>query len=152
MNKTFQDFNGNEIEDVAEYVKNFTGDAEEFEVYVGTDSQVYNGHTKFVTAVCMYNGDRGAHVIYHRKNIHRDERELFNRLWEETEATMEVAGHLVEHLGHSSVITHFDINPSEEYGSNVAHKAAVGLAESAGFRFSVKPEAWAASCAADHLN
>ena len=46
MNRTFQDFNGNEIEDVAQYVKDFTGDAEEMEVYVGTDSQVYNGHTK----------------------------------------------------------------------------------------------------------
>ena len=152
MNCFFKQKTAYEIEDVAKYVKDFTGDAEEFEVYVGTDSQVYNGHTKFVTAICMYDGDRGAHIIYHRENIHRHERALFNRLWEEAEAPMEVAGHLTEHLGHSRVITHFDINPSEEYGSNVAHKATVGLAESAGFRFSVKPEAWAASCAADHLN
>lgn len=150
--RTFQDFNGNKIEDAAEYVKNYTEDAEEFEVYVGTDSQVYNGHTKFVTAICMYNGDRGAHVIYHKNNVYRDERELFNRLWEEAEATMEVAGILSTELGTSQVITHFDINPDEKHRSNVAHKAATGLAESAGYRFSVKPDAWAATCAADHLN
>ena len=152
MNRQFQNFDGEQIDDVADYVRDYTGDDSEFEVYVGTDSQVYSDHTKFVTAICMYDGDRGAHVIYHSDKIYRSERELFNRLWEEAQATMEVAGRLSERLGHSRVITHFDINPSEKFRSNVAHKAAVGLAESAGFRFSVKPEAWAATCAADHLN
>lgn len=152
MEKTFQKFGGEKIENPIEYVKEFTEDSEEFEVVVGTDSQVYSNYTKFVTTICMYDGDRGAHVIYHSNNIYRSERELFNRLWEETEATMEVAGHLSSELGTARVVTHFDINPSDEYRSNVAHKAAVGLAESAGFSFNVKPEAWAASCAADHLN
>lgn len=152
MKKTFQKFNGEKINDPISYVKKYTGDAEEFEIFVGTDSQVYSGHTKFVTAICMYDGDRGAHVIYHSEKVHRTEHELFNRLWKEAEETIDVAGHLGAELGTSKIITHFDINPSPEYDSNVTHKAAVGLAESAGFSFSVKPEAWAATCAADHLN
>jgi predicted RNase H-related nuclease YkuK (DUF458 family) len=152
MDRTFQKFDGEKINNAVSYVKKYTQDSEEFEVVVGTDSQVYSGHTKFVTAICMYDGDCGAHVIYHSNNVHRDERELFNRLWEEAEATIEVAGHLSAELGTAHVVTHFDINPSEEYRSNVAHKAAVGMAESAGYAFNVKPEAWAATCAADHLN
>mgnify|MGYP000541811501 CR=1 FL=1 len=152
MDKNFRKLNGNDIPDAVEYVKNHTEDAEEFEVYVGTDSQVYRDYTKFVTAICMYNGDRGAHVIYSSNKVYREEQELFNRLWEEAEATIEVAGHLSAELGTSRVVTHFDINPSEKYRSNVTHKAAVGLAESAGFEFDVKPKAWAATCAADRFN
>ena len=152
MDRTFQKLNGNEIADPVEYVKDHTGDSEEFKIYVGTDSQVYHDYTKFVTAICMYNGDRGAHVIYSPEKVYRNERELFDRLWEEAEATITVAGHLSAELGTSQVITHFDINPSDKYRSNVTHKAAVGLAESAGFQFDVKPCAWAASCAADRFN
>jgi len=152
MEKDFQDFDGNKIPNVVDYVKQYTGDDSDFEIYVGTDSQVYGNYTKFVTAICMYDGDRGAHVIYHPNKIYRDERELFNRLWEEAQMTMEIAGQLTEKLGRSQVITHFDVNPSDKYRSNVVHKATVGLAESGGFRFSVKPNAWAATCAADHLN
>ena len=152
MKRQFQNFNGDEIDDVAEYVREYTKGNSDFEVCVGTDSQVYASHTKFVTAICMYDGDRGAHVIYHSERMYRDERELFNRLWEEAEATMEVAGKLSERLGRNRIVMHFDINPSEQYRSNIAHKAAVGLAESTGFDFNVKPEAWAATCAADHLN
>jgi predicted RNase H-related nuclease YkuK (DUF458 family) len=149
--RKFQDFDGNEIDDIVSYVKEYTS-GDDFEVFVGTDSQVYSDHTKYVTAVCMYNGDRGAHVVYSRDRIYRDERELFNRLWEEAEATINVAGELSEEIGIGNVVMHFDINPSEEYRSNIAHEAAVGLAKSSGFSFDVKPRAWAASCAADHLN
>lgn len=150
MDRSFQKFDGNQVGNPVEYVRDYIND--DSEVYVGTDSQVYADHTKFVTAICMYDGDRGAHVIYHSNKTYRDERELFNRLWEEAEVTMDVAGALSREIGISKVVMHFDINPSEEYRSNVAHEAAIGLAKSAGFSFDVKPEAWAATCAADHLN
>lgn len=150
MNRTFQNFDGGVVENPIKYVKDYIN--QNSEVFVGTDSQVYADHTTYVTAVCMYDGDRGAHVIYSRNKVYRDERELFNRLWEEAEATITVAGELSEEIGIRKVVMHFDINPDEQYRSNVAHDAAVGLAKSAGFSFNVKPEAWAATCAADHLN
>ena len=152
MDRTFQKFGGEKINDPVEYVKDYTGGSDDFEIVIGTDSQVYSNYTKFVTAICMYDGDRGAHVIYHSNNVHREERDLFNRLWEEAQTTIDVAGALSSEVGTSRVVTHFDINPSEEHRSNVAHRAAVGMAESAGYSFNVKPDAWAATCAADRLN
>jgi len=150
MDRMFQRFDGRKIKTPTRYVKDYI--SEESDVFVGTDSQVYTGHTKFVTAVCMYDGDRGAHVIYDSEKVYRSEQQLFNRLWKEAESTLEVAGSLGEEIGIKNVVMHFDINPSEEYGSHVAHEAAVGLAKSSGFSFNMKPKAWAATCAADHLN
>lgn len=151
--RTFQDFEGREVEDLAghieEYIEESDGDTD---VYVGTDSQVHSSYTRYVTVVCLHDNQYGgAHVIYHSRNAHRPEKELFNRLWEEVVATVEVANRIRQETN-IEVKTHFDINPSEEYRSHVTYKAARGFAENAGFPFRVKPEAWAATCAADRLN
>jgi len=151
--RIFRDFDGREVEDlgkhVEEFIQNTDGDTD---VYVGTDSQVHSSYTRYVTVVCLHDSQYGgAHVVYHGHNIHRPEKDLFNRLWEEVVATVEVANR-IRNETHIDVNTHFDINPREQYRSHVTYKAARGFAESAGFDFCVKPEAWAATCAADRLN
>jgi len=155
MERSFVDFNGDKIEDVEEYVDDFIDHAEgEVNVYVGTDSQVHSNYTRYVTVVVMHTDDRGgAHVVYHKNDEYRKEKEIFNRLWQEVVATVEVANNLRANSSTvDNIITHFDINPDERHKSHVTYKAARGFAENAGFPFYTKPNSWAATCAADRLN
>lgn len=154
MERSFLDFNGNLIDDVESYVNDFICDAdEEVGVYVGTDSQVHSNFTRYVTVVALHTDKRGgAHVVYHKNDEHRKEKNIFNRLWQEVVATIEVADNLRMNSDATDIITHFDINPSERHKSHVTYKAARGFAENAGFPFLTKPDSWAATCAADKLN
>lgn len=151
--REFQDFDGKKVDDLASHIEQFVMEGDgDTDVYVGTDSQVHSNYTRYVTVVCMHDSQYGgAHVVYHGNNIYRQEKELFNRLWEEVVATVEVANRIRQEAN-IDVNTHFDINPNDQYRSHVTYKAARGFAENAGFNFCVKPEAWAATCAADRLN
>lgn len=154
MDRSFSDFDGNTIESVEDYVDEFIENYDEdVGIYVGTDSQVHSDFTRYVTVVVMHTERRGgAHVVYHKHDAHRKEKDIFNRLWEEVVATIEVANNLRMNSDASEIITHFDINPKEQYKSHVTYKAARGFAENAGFPFYTKPDSWAATCAADKLN
>lgn len=154
MNRSFFDFDGNLIEDVESYVDGFIEDTDEdVNVYVGTDSQVHSDFTRYVTVVVMHTNRRGgAHVVYHKRDAYRSEKDIFNRLWEEVVATVEVANNLRMNSEADNIVTHFDINPNEKHKSHVTYKAARGFAENAGFPFYTKPDSWAATCAADRLN
>jgi predicted RNase H-related nuclease YkuK (DUF458 family) len=52
----------------------------------------------------------------------------------------------------AGVEIHLDVNPDEEYGSSCAVKAAAGyILGTCGIQPKIKPEAWAASYAADRM-
>jgi hypothetical protein len=147
--RKFVDFDRNNISDVAKYVKGYVSENEGCQVYVGGDSQVHRSFVRYVTAVCLYVPGSGAHLVYEsvKKPLKAD---LFSRLWEEVVNVVDVAAYIRDNTG-LEVRTHFDINPDDSYGSHVVYRAAMGYAKGAGFPFKVKPEAWAATCAADHL-
>ena len=167
---------GTIIEDVAQYVKDYFAEKnrigkgfDEFEIFIGTDSQrVRRGRlTLYASVICLYTVGKGAHIIYAktkrndiaptaRKNKRGAKRPadggLFYRLQWEVEYSMQVANYLNRNnvfaeCGIGQI--HFDIAINPEFDSNIAYTYAVGYAKSAGYNARTKPEAIAASYAAD---
>ena len=44
-----------------------------------------------------------------------------------------------------------DVNPNKRWGSHAAYQEVVGWVQGSGYRYFTKPNAWAASSAADLL-
>lgn len=149
--ENFKDFDGRKIEDVANYVRSHINGIDECRILVGSDSQVYRTYTTYAVAICMYNVGNGAHIIYSREKDEGIEKDLASRLWGEVERTINVADYLRTRVIGVEIDTHFDVNPSDQFASNIIYKAAIGYANGAGFNFNVKPNSFAATCAADKL-
>lgn len=132
-------------------------------VSIGTDSQkAEKGTYKFATVILIKTSEdlggvvvgRGGLIIsstyYH--SFKQTNKELVNeRMVFEVSKSVEVAYSLAPLLDLYEIPLeiHADINPDPEHESNKALQQAVGYILGMGYEFKVKPDAWAASSAAD---
>jgi predicted RNase H-related nuclease YkuK (DUF458 family) len=126
------------------------------EVIIACDSQQVGQSTEYVTVVVIHRPTKGGRVFFCRERIPRV-RELGERLWKEVWRSTELAMELTStpDLGsqypiHVSAI-HIDANVDPKHKSSKYVEELVGLVMGQGFRAVVKPEAYAASHAADHV-
>ncbi len=66
-------------------------------MYIGTDSQVYGGIVRYVTAVVYRYGNNGAHYIYQGNEVPRM-KDDFLRLYNEGANTLEVAQYIYDEI------------------------------------------------------
>ena len=140
-------------------------------VSIGTDSQKIKGTLyKFATVVLISTSEdlgggvivgRGGMIIaatYNHDFMKKDadgkkrDKELVNeRMVFEVGKSIEVATEIAELLDVYEIPLeiHADINPNPKHDSNKALQSAVGYILGMGYEFKIKPEAWAASTAAD---
>ena len=135
-------------------------------VFVGTDSQTASrGSYKFATVVIIRkfksednrftgNGE-GAMLLsttYYNTFKLRNKEAVNERMVFEVGKSVEVAYELAPLLDLYDIPleVHADINPNPMFESNKALQQAVGYILGMGYNFKVKPEAFAASYAADH--
>ncbi len=140
-------------------------------VSIGTDSQKIKGTLyKFATVILISTTeDLGGNVIvgrggmiiaatYNHDFMKKDvdgrkrDKELVNeRMVFEVGKSIEVATEIAELLDVYEIPLeiHADINPNPKHDSNKALQSAVGYILGMGYEFKIKPEAWAASTAAD---
>lgn len=125
------------------------------EVTIASDSQQRGQHTEYVTVVTLIRPGKGGRVLFSRELIARV-RELRERLWKETWRSTELAMEITEtpDIGDRMEIPvhaiHIDANVDPKHKSSKYVEELVGLVVGQGFHAVVKPEAWAASHAADH--
>ena len=172
----FKKFNGDVIEDLAVYLKSYfaQGVGGEYEIYVGCDSlPPKKKQTTYVTVVCIRNIGRGVHILYRKdrdtnvkpirskKETAKDmDASIKQRLQKEVQLSIEVA----DYLRSKGILTyrdkgnnvkslhidiHLDINPDATQKSNKVFDYAIGYVQAMGFAFTTKPNAWAATYAAD---
>lgn len=144
-----------------EAVKSFIRESsKETIIYIGCDSERMRKRRKgtkmvrFTVAVVLHmDGKHGARVfggIDYEEVIDSVKNKPFNRLWKEAERVVSLYEELKDVLDGREFELHIDINPIKGTGSNVAHDAAVGyILGVTGIKPKVKPEAFAASKAAD---
>jgi len=148
------------INDLAEYLKAYMVDGNDriqYKLYIGCDSQVNNRHTVFSVVVgihkIMDGIGRGVHIIHTRETEpkHSDDRGgIFKRLWGEVERIVETAIYLQDSgFNVDDIGTHVDANVKEEFASNMIYDSAMGWLRGMGFDVKGKPEAWAATYAAN---
>lgn len=132
-------------------------------VSVGTDSQKSGKSYKFATVILITTSeDLGGGVIVGRGGMivaatyfhefKQTSKELVNeRMVFEVGKSVEVAYEIAPLLDLYDIKMeiHADINPDPKHESNKALQQAVGYILGMGYEFKVKPDAWAASNAAD---
>jgi predicted RNase H-related nuclease YkuK (DUF458 family) len=126
------------------------------ELHIGCDSQQVEKLTEYVTVVVIHRLGKGGRVFYSREKVPRI-RELRERLWKEVWRSTELAMELTStpDIGDVEPIAvcaiHIDANVDPKHKSSKYVEELVGLVMGQGFHAMVKPEAWAASHAADHV-
>ena len=149
--KKFQNKDGVKIENVSEYVKNWLIQNNNSDIYIGCDSQETNNRITYVTTICLYEKGRGAHVIYRKEyeqKATRGKTNMHTRLWNEVTKSIEVADMLKDL--EKRITVHVDYNSKQNEKSNQLYEAGIGYAKSMGYDAVGKPDAWAASSAADN--
>lgn len=128
----------------------------ESEVIIACDSQQVGQSTEYVTVVVVHRPTKGGRVFFCRERIPRV-RELRERLFKEAWRSTTLAMELTSQPDIGSVFPinvsaiHIDANVDPKHKSSKYVQELVSLVMGQGFRAVVKPEAFAASHAADHV-
>lgn len=144
-----------DINEVAAYVKNLSP---ETRIYLGCDSErvKVNGvwYADYILAVVVHiNGNNGCkvfgEVVRERDYDQKQNRPRF-RLMTEVYKASEMYLKLAEVLVGKEIEVHLDINPNEMHGSSCVINEAIGyIRGTCNVIPLVKPQAWAATHAAD---
>ena len=131
-------------------------------IFLGADSQrrkkkMVQYATSFIIHYHDENGiGKGAKIFADVNYINTKDTNLakpFNRMMKEVELITELYNRLEDTLIEKEFEIHIDVNPQRGTGSNVAYDAAKWtIAGVIGVEPICKPEAWAASCAADRYS
>lgn len=149
----FRTRDGIVIEDISNYVKEWTTKHPDSEVYVGCDSQEVGQKINYVTTICMYEFGRGAHVVHCKEVINKPPKldpvaNMHPKLWAEVTRSVEAAD-LLKGIN-KKITVHVDYNSKQSEKSNQLYDAGIGYAKSRGYDAVGKPTAWAATSAADN--
>jgi len=139
------------VRDIAGEIEGIVGEADVL-VHVGTDSKTQGGRTDYVTAIAITQrglGGRGARIVYRRER-HRTVQSLADRLFRETDLSIQVALGLSQRLMQDLVV-HVDANQDVRHRSARFVQALSGMVVGYGFQVRVKPNAWCASRVADYV-
>ena len=147
-----------DLDEVKEYILN---SSESTCVYIGADSERYRGkhdewYADYTVAVVIHiDGARGC-KIFGNVNTERDYDKRHDRpsyrLMNEVYKASAMYMDLFDVIGNRHCEVHLDINPDEMHGSSCVIQQATGYIRGmCGFAPKVKPEAFAASYAADRL-
>lgn len=135
------------IESLQGYVDAYKIKYPDVRIKVGTDSKQSGTKTAYVTVVCFERPSKGVHYIY-KKEYRERVKDIFTRLFKEAEYSIEVVDYL---SGRENVAIHLDYSGSKTDKSSNAQKAVTQWLKSAGYIIESKPDAYAASHAADRV-
>jgi predicted RNase H-related nuclease YkuK (DUF458 family) len=125
-------------------------------IYIGADSIRYkkNGNwwAKYAIVIVLHQDSKRGCKLFHSYVDMQDFGSIKQRLLNEVMYAIEATYAVVDDVESRHLELHIDINPSPRHKSNVALKEALGWVKgSLGIDAVIKPNAWAATHAADHL-
>ena len=138
---------GRAVGDIDQYVAEAAADGRT--VHIGTDSLQTGKTTQFVTVVAVLTPHKGGRAAYCREIVARIT-SLRQRLLQEVWLSVAL-GMKISDLVKGDLTIHVDANPSEKHMSSKYIQELTGLVVGQGFKVEVKPDAWAATHAADHI-
>jgi predicted RNase H-related nuclease YkuK (DUF458 family) len=150
MDRSFKKM-GSHIEvELGSYSQEMVAKHSGVKIYVGSDSQNYSNKTLYATTVVFRFENNGAHVIYHREATPLV-KDMWTRLWGELQRSIDVAGYLKFECDVPIEQIDLDLNSDPEFLSNKVFQAAVGYAQSMGYKAKTKPDLLMATWAANVL-
>lgn len=147
-------FTQKELEEIKTYLNETSDDSK---IYLGCDSSKFRSSGKWyarytVVLVVHIDNSKGCKIFgYNEKELDFD---LYNkprmRLMNEVYKVTELYLLLADELERFHTEIHLDVNPKEQFASSAVVKQAVGYVLGVcNIKPKIKPEAFAASCAAD---
>ncbi len=150
MNRVFRKMGNHSKVELGDYAKEMVKKHPRMKIFVGSDSQNYSKKTLYATTVVFRFENNGAHVIYHKESTDLVT-DMWTRLWGELQRSIDVAGYLKFECGVEIEQIDLDLNSDPEYPSNKVFQAAVGYAQSMGYKAKTKPDLLVATWAANVL-
>lgn len=136
------------FDEIRQYILTTT---ESSSIYVGCDSRVVGHSTIFVSVIVIHiNSSNGCKIFYQKDKINRN-MTLRERLMKEVDYAVLTALSIIDVIGNRKLEVHLDINPNENYKSNIIVKEAVGYVLAQGLKPVLKPFSIAAYCIADYI-
>ena len=108
----------------------------------------HHKQTRYITVIAYRFGNRGVHYILKKSEVPQI-KDLWTRLWKETEMSIDVAEWIRERLNVKAEID-MDYNEDENFKSNKLVNATRGWANSLGYKVNIKPHGQIATRAADY--
>ena len=143
----FRDIQGNKIDPII-HTQKILKNNPMVNIHIGTDSQSFARRTNYITVIAYRYGNRGVHYILSKKG-YPEIKDLWTRLWKETEMSLDVAEWIKKALNIRAEID-MDYNENENFKSNKLVNAARGWANSLGYKVNIKPLGQIATRAADY--
>jgi predicted RNase H-related nuclease YkuK (DUF458 family) len=124
-------------------------------IYIGCDSKVFksNGRwfAKYTTVIVIHRDSCHGAKVFHYSEVQPDFKNIVVRMVNEAQQAINVFEAISDVIGDRHVEIHLDINASPQHKSNQAAQQAMGyVLGMTGLKPKIKPEAFAASYAADH--
>lgn len=135
------------VPDILQFVKEASAAGQA--VHIGTDSLQTGRFTQFVTVVAVLTPSKGGRAAYSREVVPRItslRERLLKEVWRSVDLGMQLTG-----LVPGDLTVHIDANPVVKHRSSQYVQELVGLVVGQGFAAKIKPDAWCASHAADHI-
>jgi hypothetical protein len=131
----------------------------ESSVYIGCDSKRFKRrgiwYARYMTVIIVHRDSSKGCQLFHDEQILQDWSETKSpkqRLLNEVMFCVNAALEVIEDIGGRHYEVHLDLNPNQRYKSSVAVKEALGYVRgNLGIEAKIKPDAFAAMHAADHL-
>jgi len=137
-----------DIEEVRDFIKKTDKDTS---IYVGCDSRQQKEKTVFVTVIVVHLSSKHGAKVFWKVEKTQKIISLRQRLMEEVSRAVYHALLIADVVENRHFEVHLDINPDESRASSVILKEAVGYVLAQGLKPVLKPDAIAASCAADYI-
>ncbi len=150
MERVFKKMGDRTTVELGEYAQEMIRKNPRLKIYVGSDSQNYPDKTLYATTVVFRFENNGAHVIYHKEATPLVN-DMWTRLWGELQRSIDVAGYLKFEFDIPIEQIDLDLNSDPEFRSNRVFQAAVGYAQSMGYKAKTKPDLLMATWAANVL-
>lgn len=156
----FRKFNGEEIDNLKEYILEYLNKNPNNKVFIGCDSQRIKRKTFYAVVICFYNPSegegKGAHVIF-KKEVYLNRLDFFSRLMGEINKLVEISFWIQKELQWDEYLNpeqkrlevHMDLNPDPKHKSNQLYHYGIGYVKGLGFLPKAKPYSWAATYAAN---
>lgn len=129
--------------------------SQESSIYVGSDSVRFKKkgrwYAKYSTCIVLHIDSKKGCKIFTRSVDMEDYGNIKQRLLTEVQFVVEAATEILDVIGDRHLEIHIDVNPNPRHKSHVAVKEAISYARSVTDNVKIKPHAFAASYAADHM-
>ena len=128
----------------------------ESSIYIGCDSIRFKKHglwhAKYSTVIIVHKDSNSGCRLFHESVVMQDYGVIKQRMLNEVMFAVNAATEVLDAIGDRHFEIHIDINPNPKHKSNVAVKEALGYVRGTlGIEAKIKPYAFAAMHAADHL-